>query len=71
MSSEVSPDRIVQETSDGELVVLHDLHSVLAASHGHDINRSIMQELAGQGLQLETPATSAKVRRGMIGTITS
>ena len=51
----------MQETADKELVVLHDLHSVLAASAPYQINQGIMQELAGAGLQLEAPATSSTV----------
>jgi len=51
----------MQETGDGELVVLHDLHSVLAASAPYDINQGIMQELAGAGLQPEAPATTPTV----------
>ena len=51
----------MQETADSELVVLHDLHSVLAASAPYDINKAIMQELAGAGLQPEAPATTPAV----------
>ena len=52
---------LLQETADQELVVLHDLHSVLAASAPYEINQGIMQELAGAGLQLEAPATTTTV----------
>lgn len=52
---------LLQETADKELVVLHDLHSVLAASAPYEINQGIMQELAGAGLQLEAPATTSTV----------
>ena len=52
---------LLQETADKELVVLHDLHSVLAASAPYEINQGIMQELAGAGLQLEAPATTTTV----------
>lgn len=52
----------VQETGDGELVVLHDLHSVLAASQQFEVNQGIMAELARAGLQPEAPATSTLVR---------
>lgn len=52
----------VQETGDGELVVLHDLHSVLAASQQFEVNQGIMAELAKAGLQPEAPATSTLVR---------
>ncbi len=51
----------MQETADKELVVLHDLHSVLAASAPYQINQGIMQELAGAGLQLEAPASTSTV----------
>ena len=53
----------VQETGDGELVVLHDLHSVLAASQQFEVNQGIMAELAKAGLQPEAPATSTSVRK--------
>lgn len=36
---------IVQETADGELVVLHDLQSVLRASVGHKINAAAAAQL--------------------------
>ncbi|KAL0045049.1 hypothetical protein WJX82_006407 [Trebouxia sp. C0006] len=52
----------VHETADKELVVLHDLHSVLAASAPYQINQGIMQELAGAGLHLEAPATSSTAK---------
>ncbi|KAL0019574.1 hypothetical protein WJX79_009320 [Trebouxia sp. C0005] len=52
----------VHETADKELVVLHDLHSVLAASAPYEINQGIMQELAGAGLQLEAPATTSTAK---------
>lgn len=48
----------VHETGDGELVVLHDLHSVLTASQQFEINKGVMGELAAAGLQPEAPATS-------------
>ncbi|KAL3160378.1 hypothetical protein ABBQ32_010705 [Trebouxia sp. C0010 RCD-2024] len=48
----------VHETGDGELMVLHDLHSVLAASQQFEINKDILAELARAGLQPEAPATS-------------
>jgi len=52
---------LLQETADQELVVLHDLHSVLAASAPYEINQGIMQELAGAGLQLDASATTSTV----------
>lgn len=52
---------LLQETADKELVVLHDLHSVLAASAPYEINQGILQELAGAGLQLEAPASTTTV----------
>ena len=52
---------MMQETSDGELLVLHDLHSVLAASQQFEINQGIMAELARAGLHPEAPATSTWV----------
>lgn len=52
----------VHETADKELVVLHDLHSVLAASAPYEINQGIMQELAGAGLQLQAPATTTTAK---------
>lgn len=54
-------DLFMQETGDGELMVLHDLHSVLAASQQFEINKDIMAELARAGLQPEAPATSTWV----------
>lgn len=54
-------ETLLQETADQQLVVLHDLHSVLAASAPYEINQGIMQELAGAGLQLEAPATTSTV----------
>lgn len=51
----------MQETGDGELVVLHDLHSVLTASQQFEINKGVMGELAAAGLQPEAPATSTLV----------
>ena len=51
----------MQETGDGELMVLHDLHSVLSASQQFEINQGIMAELARAGLQPEAPATSTLV----------
>ena len=53
----------LQETGDGELVVLHDLHSVLAASQQYEVNKGIMAELARAGLQPEAPATSTLVSK--------
>ena len=53
----------LQETGDGELVVLHDLHSVLAASQHFEVNKGIMAELARAGLQPEAPATSTLVSK--------
>ena len=35
-----------QETSDGQLAVLHDLQSVLQASEGHSINTMGLMELS-------------------------
>ena len=52
-----------QETGDGELVVLHDLHSVLAASQQFEVNKGIMAELARAGLEPEAPATSTLVSK--------
>ena len=52
----------LQETGDGELVVLHDLYSVLAASSPHVINQDIMAELASAGLLAEAPPTTTRVR---------
>ncbi|DBB06980.1 TPA: hypothetical protein ACH3X1_011572 [Trebouxia sp. C0004] len=52
----------VHETADKELVVLHDLHSVLAASAPYENNQGIMQQLAGAGLQLEAPATTTTAK---------
>ena len=49
---------LLQETGDGELVVLHDLHSVLAASQHYEVNHNIMAELARAGLQPDAPATT-------------
>ena len=54
---------VLQETGDGELVVLHDLHSVLAASAPHAINQEIIAELAGAGLLAEAPATTPTVSK--------
>lgn len=53
----------LQETGDGQLVVLHDLHSVLAASQQFEVNKDIMAELAGAGLQPEAPATTTLVSK--------
>lgn len=38
--------------------MLHDLHSVLAASQHFEINQDIMAELARAGLQAEAPDTT-------------
>lgn len=54
---------MLQETGDGELMVLHDLHSVLAASQQFEVNKGIMAELARAGLQPEAPATSTLVSK--------
>lgn len=65
MSNDVSHIDVMmaclQETGDGELVVLHDLHSVLAASQDFEVNKDIMSELARAGLQPEAPAKSTMV----------
>lgn len=54
---------VAQETGDGELVVLHDLHSVLAASAPHAINHDIIAELAEAGLLAAPPATTPTVSK--------
>lgn len=45
----------MQETKDGELVVLHDLASVLAAAAGHAANEEVLQDLRAAGLQFDDP----------------
>ena len=56
----------MQETKDGELVVLHDLASVLAACAGHAANEEVLQELRAAGIQFDDPQdgrTKVRVRR--------
>ena len=43
----------VQETKDGELVVLHDLRSVLAASADAERNATAVKDLLDSGLDLQ------------------
>ena len=53
----------MQETKDGELVVLHDLASVLTACAGHAANEETLQELRAAGIQFDDPLDgSSKVR---------
>ena len=42
----------LQESKDGNLMVLHDLGSVLAACQDAPANQSILQELKTQGLDI-------------------
>ncbi len=39
---------LMQETSDGELVVLHDLQRVLGASRHAPINNAVIAQLAAE-----------------------
>ena len=60
----------MQETKDGELVVLHDLASVLAACAGHAANDTVLQELHAAGIQFDDPLDSrSKVRGRQISTV--
>ena len=54
-------DTVVQETKDGELVVLHDLQSLLEASRGYAVNSAVMAELEAQGVCMELPAANVQV----------
>ncbi len=55
----------MQETADGELVVLHDLHSVLRASVAHEINAAAAVQLRAAVPDLDRARVKVRLIRSV------
>lgn len=49
----LNPSCNLQETKDGELIILHDLSSFLAASKASPLNATILNDIVESGINLD------------------